>query len=585
MVKFLICLTVLLMIINTNSKNKINYLDPCPDAKLVNSENTIIIGFEKPVSLTGNKILKSIKVYGERTGLISGTITSSSDKTRILFKPSLPFSVNEKIKVTLSGNFLSYLGKNNELTYSFYTSAGKISIDPLKGFNDETGADNPKSINQELIPVPYFNVTVDNNPSPGHLFLTPFLAPATFVLIYDRHGLLTWSGGQQGQCGDLKKQPNGNLTYFNAVMQKFIELNENYQTVNYYQCGNGYTTNIHELRVLNNGHAYLMAYDPEHVNMSLIIQGGDPNAIVTGLIIQEIDESKNVVFQWRSWDHFLITDATHENLLDNAIDYVHGNSIEIDTDSNLIISARHMDEITKINHVTGSIIWRLGGKNNQFTFNNDPIGFSHQHAVRRLANGNLTLYDNGNYHSPQFSRALEYSIDVANKVVTKVWEYRHNPSVYGSWGGYVQRLEGGNTLIGWGGVNPAVTEVTPDGTTVFEAYFPAGWFSYRAFKYLWLETTPVSQNHTILGVFALQQNYPNPFNPQTKIKYVIYSASFTELTIYDITGRVIAKPVSEYKQQGSYEITFDGTNLASGIYFYKLQSCGDVSIKRMMLIK
>jgi len=55
-----------------------------------------------------------------------------------------------------------------------------------------------------------------------------------------------------------------------------------------------------------------------------------------------------LIFQWRSWDHFQITDATHENLLASNIDYVHGNAIEIDTDSNIIISSRHMDEITKL---------------------------------------------------------------------------------------------------------------------------------------------------------------------------------------------------------------------------------------------
>ena len=73
------------------------------------------------------------------------------------------------------------------------------------------------------------------------------------------------------------------------------------------------------------------------------------------------------------------------------------------------------------NRNTGAIIWRLGGKNNQFSFINDTIGFSHQHAIRRLENGNISLFDNGNYHSPPFSRAIEYSLNENNKTATLVW--------------------------------------------------------------------------------------------------------------------------------------------------------------------
>src|SRR5204863_4868205 len=136
-----------------------------------------------------------------------------------------------------------------------------------------------------------------------------------------------------------------------------------------------------------------LSYDPEPVDMSKIVPGGDPNAIVTGLIVQEVDNDGAVYFQWRSWDHFQITDATHEDLTAHNIDYVHGNAIEYDNDGNLLISSRHMDEITKIDISNGDIIWRMGGRNNQFTFIGDPTGFSHQHAIRRIANGHVTLFD------------------------------------------------------------------------------------------------------------------------------------------------------------------------------------------------
>ena len=136
-----------------------------------------------------------------------------------------------------------------------------------------------------------------------------------------------------------------------------------------------------------------MSYDYQRVRMDTVVPGGDTDATVIGLIVQELDENKNVVFQWRSWDHFEITDATYNiDLTESIIDYVHGNAIEMNDDGILLISSRHMDEVTKIDRQTGDIIWRCGGEhceNNEFTFLNDAIGFSHQHDLRRLPNGNL----------------------------------------------------------------------------------------------------------------------------------------------------------------------------------------------------
>src|SRR5690606_33427409 len=109
------------------------------------------------------------------------------------------------------------------------------------------------------------------------------------------------------------------------------------------------------------------------------------------------------------------------------IDYAHGNAVELDSDGNILISSRHMNEITKIDRTTGEIIWRWGGKNNEFTFVNDTLAFSFQHDIRRLPNGNVTLFDNGNHHKPPRSRAVEYELDEVNKTATVVWQYPEEP--------------------------------------------------------------------------------------------------------------------------------------------------------------
>ena len=95
--------------------------------------------------------------------------------------------------------------------------------------------------------------------------------------------------------------------------------------------------------------------------------------------------------------------------------------------------------------------------------------------------------------------------------------------------------------------------------------------------------TPISI--TIPNKYSLSQNYPNPFNPVTKISFAIPKQSMTTLKIFDVLGREVMSLVNEVKQPGEYIVDFDGTNLSSGIYFYKLEAGTFSDVKRMMLIK
>ncbi len=85
--------------------------------------------------------------------------------------------------------------------------------------------------------------------------------------------------------------------------------------------------------------------------------------------------------------------------------------------------------------------------------------------------------------------------------------------------------------------------------------------------------------------FMLHQNYPNPFNPVTSIKFAIPSSAFTVIKVYDIIGREVAKLVDKQLSAGTYEVTFDGKNIASGVYFYRIESADFVDVKKMMLVK
>lgn len=85
--------------------------------------------------------------------------------------------------------------------------------------------------------------------------------------------------------------------------------------------------------------------------------------------------------------------------------------------------------------------------------------------------------------------------------------------------------------------------------------------------------------------YSLNQNYPNPFNPITNIKYEIPKDIFVTIKIYDLLGREIKTLVNEFKNAGSYIVSFNGSELASGIYFYRIQAGNFVQVKRMVLIK
>ncbi|MBK8981370.1 MAG: T9SS type A sorting domain-containing protein [Ignavibacteria bacterium] len=91
--------------------------------------------------------------------------------------------------------------------------------------------------------------------------------------------------------------------------------------------------------------------------------------------------------------------------------------------------------------------------------------------------------------------------------------------------------------------------------------------------------------YNIPAEFDLKQNYPNPFNPSTTIRYSIANSELVNMSVYDISGREVLNLVNEFKNAGSYSVKFNGTNFASGVYFYRIEAGKFVQTKRMLLIK
>ncbi|HMN47533.1 MAG TPA: lamin tail domain-containing protein [Ignavibacteriaceae bacterium] len=97
--------------------------------------------------------------------------------------------------------------------------------------------------------------------------------------------------------------------------------------------------------------------------------------------------------------------------------------------------------------------------------------------------------------------------------------------------------------------------------------------------------TNVDGNNITINEYVLNQNYPNPFNPTTTISYQIGKQSFVSLKVYNLLGKEVATLINEVKSPGTFEVKFDGTNLSSGIYFYKLTSDNFNAVKKFTLMK
>ncbi|MBT8381638.1 MAG: aryl-sulfate sulfotransferase, partial [Ignavibacteria bacterium] len=313
---------------------------------------------------------------------------------------------------------------------------------------------------------------------------------------------------------DFKMQPNGKYSYAQflhhhtftgggEVIHKVMD--NSFTVIDSFQMGNGYIAEAHDFQLLPNGHSLLFAYDLQIIDLSEL--GGYPNAKVAQSVIQELDQNKNVIFQWRSSDYYDFDDSYSNRLTREAFDPIHVNSIILDNDGNILITPNGLSEVTKISRQTGEMIWRLGGKNNQFQFIGQDAEFSRGiHNVSRLENGDILLFDNSPRNSTTPSRAVEYELDEVNKTATLVWSYApDSPPVLAFFRGSAQRLPNGNTIIGWGSASDndsiAVTEVTSDGTEVFKLFFEhEGLSSYRAFRFPFDDGQP-SHEFTEFEVF------------------------------------------------------------------------------------
>lgn len=375
--------------------------------------------------------------------------------------------------------------------------------------NNRITFDNSLILNELPDDFPELTIHTSKDPAPGNLLLTVFSQDPKipgYIMVLDSLAKPLFYRKPATVGIDLKLAPNGLFTYAEAIMPaethqiagRFVQnakvidyiLDPEFNLIDSVQCKNGYLADIHEFQILPNGNFLMLAYESVPIDMSQYVYGGNPNAVVIGSVIQELDKDKNCLFQWRSLDHIPLLN-TFSNTQNASFEHVHANSYHLDTDGNMLVSFTASFQIVKIDMITGDILWRFGGPGNEFKILNDddylPFHFSMQHDIKRLPNGNFLFFDNGFAKFTPSSRAVEFEVDEENKIATKVWEYRRNPDIAAFAMGSAQRLNNGNTLINWGiifdGEHRTVTEVTPEGEVVYELSLPTESYSYRGLKY------------------------------------------------------------------------------------------------------
>ncbi|MBN2102871.1 aryl-sulfate sulfotransferase [bacterium] len=526
------------------------YLHPKPDAVNISTKTGIILRFDPVLQdqLSLNDF--SMTVAGENSGIQQGKMVLSDNN--VLFQLNNAYTPGEKVYVSIQ---CEKLGWTSPYQYQFsvntYLSLSKqtrqIAPTMTSSLSKKSGSQ-VKVINGVSVPsdFPLWEVAVlEDGMAPGKIFITNYMGDPSYIMILENNGIpYFYQRMEQNLFSYFTIQPSGELS--RGEISQFAVLDSNCTVKRYAECGFGYVSNGHEFLILSDGHYFMIAHNIIKVDMSKIVTGGEQDAGIMDTSIQEFDEDGNVIFVWLCSEYFDITEAVYEDLTDSFIQYVHTNSIAIDYDGHIIASHRHLNQVTKINRQTGDIIWRLGGKNNDFNFVNDELRISYQHDARPVPRkpNHYTIFDNGNNRKPRCSRAVEFKLDVENKTATRVWEYRL-PKGNSTALGNAQRLPNGNTHINWGrGEGAKATEVTPDGKVVYQADFANENWVYRSFRFEW--------EHVYEKPYLIVEKMPfnidlifNKFGDKTVKEYQVYGGqsmndleqlAVTSNTFYQLTS-------------------------------------------------
>jgi hypothetical protein len=271
---------------------------------------------------------------------------------------------------------------------------------------------------------------------------------------------------------------------------------DHYKQIATVEAGDGATTDMHEFLITPWNTALITATRTTTANLTAI--GGPKDQTVTDGIVQEIDiRTGKVLFQWDSAGHVPYGDS-HLPLPGKASedwDWFHINAVHLDPAGNLIIDSRYTWAFYDVNRRTGKILWQLGGKHSSFTekaargqvLDNAGQIFAWQHDPEAVSSDVYTVFDDesdGDSTQLPYSRAVTIRLDFKTHVATLVKSEPQPEGLHTAAFGSVQTTSGGDQFVGWGQA-PFVSEFSPSGKLIYNAEFPRGVFTYRAYLLPW----------------------------------------------------------------------------------------------------
>ncbi len=445
--------------------------------------------------------LAQIAVNGSVTGGHSGRVVAYSQGDGASFLPSQPFMPGET--VTVRGKLLA--GKSWEpFAYRFTVSApDTIPWEPPGKVPAGTAGEVQHYHSAPSLDSPSIQVTTGAGVSPaGDIFIAPYSGPGGYgPMIVDGTGQLVWfdplpSGvyATNLQVQTYEGQPV--LTWWQGHIPKQgfgegeeVIANSSYRQIAHIHAGNGLKADLHDFRVTANDTALMTVFNPIHCNLTAV--GGPQDAAVNSSAFQEIDLRTGLVRrEWQSLDHVALSESYSTPYGSSAewpYDYFHMNSLDQESNGDLLISARNTWALYQLNEQTGQVLTRAGGKHSTIKMGSGTLT-AFQHDATLLPNGLISVFDNGGVPvvHPQ-SRGILVALNQQTGTETLVAEYEHPSALKAGSQGNVQLLPSDNLFIGWG-AEPWFSEFNSSGQVLFDARMPPGDQSYRAYRFPWTGT-------------------------------------------------------------------------------------------------
>lgn len=442
--------------------------------------------------------LHDISVSGSRSGPHTGKLEAYSSQAGGSFLPSQPFQPGERVTVTA---VVDVAGAKSSLESSFtvaypyvlpeehsLTSTSPPSTATLQSFHSSP----------ELHP-PQVSVTATSaDPTLGDIFITPDSGPgADGPMIVEPSGALVWFDPLPSgmEAADLRVQQylgkpvltwwQGHVIEGHGQGEDVID-NTAYQQTNVVHGGNGLYSDLHEFQITPSGSALMTAFEPIHYNLSSL--GGSANGLLDDGVVQEVDiKTGLVMFEWHALGHVAVGDSYSRvpHIPSDIYDFFHINSIQQQSDGDLLIGSRNTWTAYEISGQTGLVLWRLGGKHSSFTLG-AGARFAWQHDPELGADGTLSVFDNEDTPSEApASRAVRVALNFTTKTATLIASYEHpGEHVLSPSQGNVQTLSNEDTFVGWGQAGYA-SEFSNTGQLIFDMHLPAPTNSYRAYRMPW----------------------------------------------------------------------------------------------------